>query len=262
MLTPIPDPLNNALAGLPLGEVRYFQSIDSTNTCCVDWAGKNAADLSLVVADHQSAGRGRENRRWVTNPGAALAFSILLRPTDKEIGHLAYFSPLGAVAIRAALEKSYGLKGEVKWPNDVLVGRRKLAGILVENLWDGTTLQAIIIGIGINITREALPPPAELLFPATCVEMETGRPADRWQLMAAVLKELRTWRAVLVSKEFYTEWSSHMAFQGERVSISGSLQPELVGRLTGVDTGGNLLITSDDGVSHAIMVGDVRLRAV
>jgi BirA family transcriptional regulator, biotin operon repressor / biotin---[acetyl-CoA-carboxylase] ligase len=262
MIDPLPDPLTIALADLPLAEVRYFQSVDSTNTHCLGWAGEDAHDLSLAVADHQSAGRGRADRQWVTNPGAALAFSIILRPAGNETDCLPFFSPLGAVAIRAALDRLYGLQAEIKWPNDILVARRKLAGILVENLWDGGRLQAIIIGIGININPKALPPPASLLFPATCVETEVGQPVDRWQLLAGVLKALLAWRARLGTPGFFEEWSSHLAFRGERVCITDPLKPDLIGRMTGIDPGGDLLIITDDGISHAVTIGDVRLRAV
>ena len=262
MAAPIPGPLKIALAGLPLGDVRYFQSIDSTNSYCLHWAGDEAADLSLAVADHQSAGRGRVERKWVTNPGSALAFSLILRPAGSEPDCLPFFSPLGAVAIRTALEHLYNLQAEIKWPNDVLVARKKLAGILVENLWHGAVLQATIIGIGVNITPEALPPPAELLFPATCVVTEAGRPVDRWQVLAGILKALVAWRARLSSSEFLEEWSSHLAFRGEQVCISSSLKPDLVGRMNGIGPGGDLMIVTDDGTCHAITVGDVRLRAV
>jgi BirA family biotin operon repressor/biotin-[acetyl-CoA-carboxylase] ligase len=262
MQTPLPGPLKEALADLPLAEVRYFQSIASTNSYCMDWAGDDVVDLSLAIADHQSAGRGRADRKWVTNPGSALAFSLILRPAAREAGCLPFFSPLGAVAIRAALDQLYGLPAEIKWPNDVLVARRKVAGILVENLWDGEVLKAIIIGIGVNITPDALPPPTELLFPATCVEAEAGQPVDRWRVLAGILKNLVAWRARLASVDFFEEWSSHLAFRGEQVCISSPLKPDLVGRMIGIDPGGDLLIITDDGTSHAITVGDVRLRAV
>jgi BirA family biotin operon repressor/biotin-[acetyl-CoA-carboxylase] ligase len=257
-----PSTLKAALVDLPLADLRYFQTIDSTNDHCLTWAGAGAEDLSLAVADHQSAGRGRGDRKWVTNPGAALAFSLILRPTDREKSNLVFFSPLGALAIRAALEQLYGLVGEIKWPNDVLADRKKLAGILVENVWDGQVLQAIVMGIGINITREALPPPADLIFPVTCVETQAGLQVDRWQLLAGVIKHIIDWRARLGSGEFFDEWSNHLAFRGERVCISGSLKPDLEGRLVGVDANGDLLIETDDQSRHRISVGDVRLRAV
>ena len=258
----IPNPLKNALAALPLAEVRFFETIDSTNTHCLNWASEGAADLSLVVADHQSAGRGRADRKWVTNAGAALAFSLILRPYESELSCLPFFSPLGALAIRAALERLYHLTPEIKWPNDVLATRKKLAGILVENVWEGPTLKAIVIGIGINITHEALPSEAQLLYPATCVEGEVGSPVERWELLAEILSQMMQLRGKMGSREFFEEWSSNLAFKGERICISGNLGPDLTGRLTGIDSDGDLLIETDAGHFEKVKVGDVRLRAV
>ena len=258
----IPDPLLNALAALPLAEVRFFKSIDSTNSHCLNWASEGAVDLSLAIADHQSAGRGRADRKWVTNPGAALAFSLVLRPRERELSYLSFFSPLGALAIRAALVRLYDLAPEIKWPNDVLVSRKKLAGILVENAWEGTTLKAVVIGIGINITPAALPQASNVLFPATCVEDEAGSPVVRWELLAEILAQMIKIRDSLGSREFFDEWSAHLAFKGERVCISGNLEPDLIGRLTGIDRDGDLLIETDDNECEKVKVGDVRLRAV
>ena len=257
-----PDWLKKYLGSLPLAEVRYFETIGSTNDHCLSWAGEDTADLSLVVADYQSAGRGRADRKWVTNAGAALAFSLLLRPRGKEISHLPFFSPLGALAIREAFERLYDLPAEIKWPNDVLSGRKKLAGILVENVWDGGDLKAIIAGIGINITRASIPRQDQLLFPATCVEAETGRSVNRWLLLAAILTEFINWREKLGSEEFFSEWSGHLAFTGERVCITGNHRSDLVGTLTGINRTGELIIETDDGRFEKVTVGDVRLRAV
>jgi BirA family biotin operon repressor/biotin-[acetyl-CoA-carboxylase] ligase len=258
----IPDKLKNALDKVSLAEIRYFDIIDSTNTYCLEWANKGADDFSLAIADHQSAGRGRSDRKWITNAGAGLAFSLILRPDSRETSFLSFFSPLGALAIRAALEQKYDLKAEIKWPNDVLVRRKKMAGILVENAWAGQNLGAIVVGIGVNLTHEALPQEAAQLFPATCVEDEVGTSVERWELLAEILLYFSQLRKMLGSREFFEAWSSNLAFRGERVCISGNHKPDLVGRLIGIGPGGDLQIETDDGNCHEIMVGDVRLRAV
>ena len=93
-----------------------------------------------MIADQQTKGRGRLGRSWVTNPGAALAFSIILRPTAEEIDHLGLFSPLAGLAVCLALQNLH-LPAEIKWPNDVLLARRKTCGILAESVWQGEQLQ-------------------------------------------------------------------------------------------------------------------------
>ncbi|MBN2257900.1 MAG: biotin--[acetyl-CoA-carboxylase] ligase [Anaerolineaceae bacterium] len=245
-----------------MSEVRFFNTIGSTNDFCLDWANQGATDLSLAVADHQSAGRGRVDRKWMTNPGAALAFSLLMRPRGDEQSHLSLFSPLGAVSIQRALLCMYKIQTEIKWPNDVLASRKKLAGILVENVWDGAELKAIVVGIGVNITPSALPPQDGMIFPATCVESEADQTIDRWQLLAGVLAELLHWRDQLGSPAFFSEWSSHLAFRGEKVIVSGTQRESLIGKLIGIDKDGNLILELNGGKREKVMVGDVRLRAV
>ena len=147
MLTPY-------LAGLPLGAWRFFETIGSTNDFALTWAQSGAQDMSLVIADSQSVGRGRFQRHWVTNPGAALAFSLVLRPTASELQFLSHFAALGAIAIWQALAEEWGLAAQIKWPNDILLERKKAAGILIESTWSGSQLQGLVMGIGLNISPE------------------------------------------------------------------------------------------------------------
>ncbi len=102
----------------------------------------------------------------------------------------------------------------------------------------------------------------QLLFPATCVETETGNPVDRWQLLVAILAGIINWRERLGSDEFFRNGASHLAFIGERVCITGNQQNDIVGKLTGIDGRGDLIIETDDGRLEKVTVGDVRLRAV
>ena len=175
----LPADLASELAGLALPAWRYCELVGSTNDFALAWGEAGAADGSLVVADEQTAGRGRLDRRWFTPPGAALAFSLVLRPNPAELTCVARFSPLGALAVQQALAVNLNLPAEIKWPNDVLVGRRKVCGILAESTWQGETLTALVLGIGVNITPAAVPPADQLLFPAGCIETALGKPVPR-----------------------------------------------------------------------------------
>src|SRR5512147_2731704 len=128
--------LKKALLKLPLGDVRYFDSIGSTNNEALAWAAGGARDMSLVIADEQMAGRGRLDRKWYTPKGTALAFSLILRPTAEEKPFLTRIVGLAALAVADAL-RTRGLVVLIKWPNDVLLEGRKVAGILVESVWSG-----------------------------------------------------------------------------------------------------------------------------
>ena len=143
--------LRRILSDLPLGGVRYYPQISSTNDAALAWAAEGAADLALVIADEQTAGRGRVGRSWITPAGAALACSLVLRPAVEEGESIALYSALGALAVVSALEEKYGLNPEIKWPNDVLVRGRKLCGILAETVWLGSQAESVVLGIGLNV---------------------------------------------------------------------------------------------------------------
>ncbi len=251
--------LRSSLAALPLHGLRYFASTGSTNADALAWAEAGAADSSLVVADEQTQGRGRLERRWVTLPGSGLAFSLILRPHPAELPYAALISPLGALAVCEALI-GLGLHARIKWPNDVLVSGRKLCGILAESAWVADKLEAVVLGIGINITPESLPPSDQITFPATCLETELGREVDRTEILEAVLQELFTWRPQLGKPLFLKAWHDHLAYRNEivRVEIPGGA--DLVGRLRGINADGSLRLEAPGGQEISVLAGDVRLR--
>src|SRR5215210_2102100 len=135
--------LRRALSKLPLGDIRYFDSIGSTNNEALAWAASDAKDFSLVIADEQTAGRGRLDRKWFTPKGTALAFSLILRPSADEERHLTRTVGLAALAIANSL-RTRELIAQIKWPNDVLLNGRKVAGILVESVWAGAEADCVV----------------------------------------------------------------------------------------------------------------------
>ncbi len=254
--------LQSALAHLPLAGFRFFNETGSTNEQALRWAERGAADGSLVIADSQTAGRGRLNRRWETHPGAALAFSLVMRLTAEETRRSALCSPLGALGVAAALSDDYQLAAQVKWPNDVLLNRRKVSGILAEACWQGGALQGIVLGVGINVAPESLPPEEHLLFPATCVEQALGKPVARSELLRAVLEKIFAWRARLSSPAFIADWEERLAFKGEWVEIQQPNQPAVTGKLLGISDEGNLRLQTAANETVTIVAGDLRLRPV
>jgi len=247
------------LSDLPLGGLRYFGQVGSTNDEALAWATKHAPDLSLVYAEQQTSGRGRMGRRWFTPPGAALALSLLLRPSGTEREHIALFSGLGALALVTALKK-YGITAQIKWPNDVLIDRRKVAGILVETVWMGARAESVVLGIGINVTPESLPPPEALTFPATCVLSEAPGPVERFDLLHILLEAIIAWRPKLASDAFLGAWDASLAFRGETVQVwVGEAEPTL-GQVAGIEAEGNLRLSLSTGETSVVRFGDVHLR--
>ena len=139
--------LESVLANLNLSAIHFFDSIGSTNDEAMEWAKKGARDLSLVVADEQTMGRGRLDRPWFTPPRTALAFSLILRPTAAEKPLLSRTVGLAALALSDVLQ-TLNLDPQIKWPNDILLNGRKLAGILIEATWFEEEAQSIVIGMG------------------------------------------------------------------------------------------------------------------
>ena len=264
--------LERLLKELALGPVRYFAQIGSTNAEALQWADAGAPDLALVVAGEQTAGRGRQGRKWFTPPGAALAFSLVLRGLPHEdqtaggeaSARLAHLTALGALAVSQALQQAYNLPAQIKLPNDVLLERRKVSGILVEAQWLGDRLSAAVLGIGINVSPASVPAESELIYPATCVEAVVGREVNRWQLLYTVLEDLLSWRSRLGAQDFLHAWEQRLAFKGQQVYLYAGTaaqgQPDHQGILVGLDAEGCLKIRTQTGELRTLCSGELRLR--
>lgn len=168
-------------------DVRWLPSVTSTMDIAAALASDDAPAGIVVCADEQTAGRGRRGRTWQSPPGAGLYFSLLSRPRLNARA-LPLVTLAAGVGVRDGLERATGLSTDLKWPNDVLVGRGKLAGILTEGSALGSQDQAVIIGIGVNLRRASYPP--EVAARATSLEEELGRSVDRGHVLAELLRSL------------------------------------------------------------------------
>ncbi len=269
--------LTAGLAANRLGWLEYHPRTGSTNDEASRLVQAGCPDLSLVVAGEQTSGRGRLNRRWFTPPGAALAFSLVLVPDNawlaldaREVGTvLPRVTALGALAVCQALETRYSLAAQIKWPNDVLVNQRKLAGVLVETTWEGELLKAVILGIGLNIASHSVPPAAELLFPATSLEdclMAKMDDAERLALLKDILERIREWRVKVSGVEFIQAWQTKLAYLDEWVWIvpaqaqAGDSQSAVKVRILGLEADGSLRVEDQNGTVRRYTSAEVHLR--
>jgi BirA family transcriptional regulator, biotin operon repressor / biotin---[acetyl-CoA-carboxylase] ligase len=181
--------------GVFAGHVHWLGVTGSTNDVAQSLAGAGASEGTVVVAEAQTAGRGRMGRVWFSPPGAGLYVSIVLKPTGDQLLTLA-----AGVAIAEGVRVATGLPAEIKWPNDVMIGRRKLAGILTEAAAQGGAVQYVVLGFGVNLHPAAYP--ADLRDRATSIEAETSRPADRALILAEVLAALAARYAELRAGRF------------------------------------------------------------
>ena len=180
-----------ARAAGPLGifgrRVHWLDTTTSTNDVAAHLAELGAAEGTTVAADAQTAGRGRLGRAWFSPPGAGLYVSIVLRPSgdlSTRSNPSAFLTLASGVAIAEGVRTGTGLPAEIKWPNDVMIARRKLAGILAEAAAQGNRLQHVIVGFGVNLQNTSFP--VELADRATSIEAETGRPVDRAQIFTQI----------------------------------------------------------------------------
>lgn len=251
--------LKKYLSRLALGDVKYFESIGSTNDEALAWAANDAPDLSLVIADEQTAGRGRLGRKWFTPKGTALACSLILRPTVGEKPHLTRIVGLAALAVAEAL-RTRGLAAQIKWPNDIILMGRKLCGILVESVWSGEDVDCAVIGIGVNVLKGSVPPAEMLQFPATSLEDELGHIPTREEVLHDILAALIDIRPRMGTDEFIILWESLLAFHGEQVQVESGSTPPMVGQIMGLEADGGLRLRIEHGESMTVRFGDVRLR--
>lgn len=250
--------LKRFLADLPLGQLEYHPTIGSTNDRAAKLAEKGAPDLTLVIADEQTKGRGRGGRPWFTPPNAALAFTLLLRPPTLQ-DNPARFSGLGALAVCMALEE-FDLNPKIKWPNDVLLRGKKVCGVLAEARWLGGDLEALLLGIGINIAPQSVPPAEQLTFPAASLEEYLSAQVNRWALLKAVLIHLITWRTSLESTDFIQAWDNRLAFKQESAQVFAGEKLAHQGRILGLAKTGALRLLLENGQEQLVEAGEIHLR--
>ncbi len=182
-----PELIQRALRGRFGDPLRYFDAIGSTNTEALAWAKDGAPEGALVVADHQTAGRGRWGRSWFSAPGTLLQFSLILRPA-LPLGAVGLLTTALGVACADVIEVLARLPTNVKWPNDVTIRGRKVAGILVESQVSDGQVEVAVAGIGINVSWRPKDAPDEIVARATSLVSEAGeRVPERTELLAATL---------------------------------------------------------------------------
>ena len=238
-------------------KILRFDSLPSTNTELARLASEGAEEGLSVVADEQTAGRGRLQRAWSSPKGAGLYFSILLRPT-MPANHWPLITFMAALAVGDALSEAGGVETDIKWPNDLLSGERKICGILAEAI-ETPVGRAVIVGIGINLTPAAFP--AELTDVATSVSQASGREPEREAIIAALLRALSRWYSLLSepggSEKIVAAWSSRSSYAtGKLVQVSNG-DEVWQGITCGVEHDGALRLETGNGEMKLVRAGDV-----
>ncbi|HEX5400091.1 MAG TPA: biotin--[acetyl-CoA-carboxylase] ligase [Verrucomicrobiae bacterium] len=242
-------------------DVRVFEQTTSTNDVVEKLARDNVREGIVVFAESQTKGRGRLGRKWISPERKGLWFSVLLRP-DLRPQETTQLTVAAAAALRRAIQSETGLKPEIKWPNDIVIGGRKAAGILTELSAEPDRVRHVILGIGVDVNLDASGFPTDLKRTATSLKIESGETVSRAQLAVAVLRELDADYSRVCARGFASladEWERNCTTIGKDVVVQiGSRS--IRGRAESLDEDGALLLRTEHGRLEPITGGDVTLQ--
>ena len=240
--------------------VRVLQNTTSTNDEASRAALEGHPEGLVIFAESQSAGRGRMGRRWSSPTGRGLWFSALLRPSLTP-GECTQLTAASAIALVRAIQSATGITPEIKWPNDLLIKGKKIAGILTEMSAELEHVRSVVLGIGIDVNQTASEFPADLRGIATSLKLAMGKNVSRPDLAEAVLLNLNEEYARILASNFAAvaeEWASHCSTLGKQVTIDMGTR-RVRGRAEALDENGALLLRTEHGRIERIIGGEVTL---
>ena len=245
---PLPKGLEKALEGVvPLERVWFFKETGSTNALAKNMVARGAPDRTLLVTDFQTRGRGRLDRTWESPPGANLMFSLIQRP-DLELTQAFSLTLAAALSMARAVERLTGLEPLLKWPNDIFLDGRKLAGVLTELKAEKSRVAWAVVGVGLNVSAH---PPG---LKAIDLAARLGRAVDRFALLAEFLVEMDR-RAGALPEELRREWTELSYTLGRRVTVDDQGR-RVTGKAVSLEPDGALVIETGKGLER-VRCGDL-----
>ncbi|MBW2505191.1 MAG: biotin--[acetyl-CoA-carboxylase] ligase [Deltaproteobacteria bacterium] len=241
-------------------EIRYFPETDSTNLQATKLGESGAVEGLVVIADQQSQGKGRLGRKWISPPNVNLYASILLRPRilPSEAPQLTFLS---AVGICRAIEQLAGLNPKVKWPNDITLHEKKVAGLLNEMNSETDQVNFVVLGMGVNLNMSVGQFPKELAYPATSLAIELGHPVSRIAFTRALLHHIDLLYSDYLLDGISTvrkAWTERCDWVGRRVEVNCHTQI-ITGVVQGLGNDGALLVATECVIIEEVLAGDVQL---
>ena len=255
----VPQLLSHRLYGTPFARhIHHFFKADSTNSIAMHLGENGEPHGAVVIAEEQTAGRGRAGRSWLSEKSAGLSFTVLLRPAIPP-AHAPLLTLVAGLAARDAAAEDLPVAPDIRWPNDLLVNGRKFAGILTEMHAEPDRVHYAVVGIGMNVNQSKLP--AEIAQIATSLRMETGRMHSRLDLLVRLLRHFDRYYNQFLTEgpqpilRRFSQVSSF--FEGKRVRITTAVE-SFVGTTAGLEPSGVLRVLRDDGDLELILSGDVQ----
>jgi len=243
-------------------EILFFPEVDSTNRQAYDRALGGAREGLVLLAEGQSRGKGRLGRVWESPPGVNLHASIILRPPVSP-AVAPQIMLLAGVAGANALARASGLDSRIKWPNDIYIHGKKVAGILSEIKAEGPRIQFIILGVGVNVNWRKEEIPADLQEMATSLRAEAGREFSRALVAGEIFEELEREYALFLQEGFSPrlreEWN-RLSWINRKWATITMMERKFEGQVQGLDADGALLLMDREGNTQRFIAGDVSLR--
>lgn len=260
---------NDDLAGLlhesgddAFYRLKYYESVDSTNECVKREAAEGAEEGLLIVGEEQTAGKGRSGRSWVSPKGEAVYFSFLLRP-DLRPENVSALTLVMGLSVAQAVRETLALDVRIKWPNDIVIGGKKICGILTEAAAREGRIEWIVIGTGINVNNTSFD--ETIRDRATSLLMEAGRTVSRAGILAAVLgffrKNYVRYMEYGNMSNLIGDYNRLLVSRGEKVRIEDPAGPYTAVSY-GIDELGRLLVKRDDGGEERVAAGEVSVRGI
>ncbi len=244
------------------GQIVCYEEIDSTNLEARRLILQGKGQGTVIVAERQTAGRGRLGRHWESPSGTGIWFSVILEP-GVSLQQTSQYSFVMAVAVAEGIRQATGLEAQVKWPNDVLLGGKKVCGILLELVAEMSQVQQLIAGIGINANQQLADFPEDVQRKATSLAIAAGHPVQRTKILCAVLQKIEE-NCLLLERQGFDalreKWMALSCVIGRDVQVVRQGAAVLTGRAVGLGADGSLQVQTDQGV-QSVLAGDVSLRA-
>ena len=253
-----PDMLRQRLRGSLFGKrIYHFFKTDSTNQVALELGHAGEPEGAVIIAEEQTAGRGRAGHSWHSERAAGIYATILLRPRLAPV-QAPLLTMMAGLSARAAVQSAAGLSVDLKWPNDLMISGKKLGGILTEMHAEPSQVRFVIVGIGINVNQQKFP--AELAGASTSLRMETGKVQSRLEVLVQFLRQFES-----DYKELLSEGSARVVMQfeaassyarGKRVRVTNGRE-SFTGVTAGLEDTGVLRVKRDDGEMTTVIAGDV-----
>ncbi len=241
--------------------IHHFHELDSTNSKAYQLALNGAKEGEVVIAEFQEKGRGRLGRKWSSPPFLNLYLSVILRPNISP--HRASFITLmAAIAAADAIQKFSGLLPLIKWPNDILLRDRKIAGLLNEIHSEMDRIHFVILGIGVNLNMDHQIFSKEIRAVSTSLKIEMGQPISRKMFLRSLLLELEKWYSIFLKEDsevILKAWRDRARIQGRQVKVT-SFGKVLTGTAVEIDSDGALILETEDGKRTRVVAGDVEYK--